>query len=184
MAFPTDTVAGLGCRADSPGAVAAIFALKGRDPGKPLVLFVQDLAAVERMTGALSGRIRALLESCWPGALTAVLPLAVGLPDGVGRAGTVGIRIPAHPVPLSLARLLDVPLATTSANRSGEPPLRVAGDAVRIWGNRVLALDGESGSQPSTVADLTVWPPKILRPGALSESSFLKLVDTASQRAF
>ncbi len=180
VAFPTDTVAGLGCKASLPEAVRAIFELKGRNSEKPLVLFVETLEAAEGVTGPLPARVKRLLSLCWPGALTAVLPLAVVLPGGVGRAGTVGVRIPAHPVPRSLVRLLGGPLATTSANRSGEPPLRQAGEARAVLGEQVLALEGMSGSYASTLADFTVWPPLVLRPGALTETTLHNLVTLAS----
>ena len=114
--------------------------------------------------------------------ITALLPLKAELPDGVGRAGTIGIRIPAHPVPRALVRLLGSPMATTSANRSGEPPLRLAEEAGRVWGEGVFALDGESGAVPSTVADFTVWPPKIVRPGVLGESVLMELVHAVLER--
>lgn len=177
VAFPTDTVTGLGCRADSPEAVATIFSLKGRDASKPLVLFVDDLDRVERITGILSKRVKTLLSLCWPGALTAVLPLASNLPEGLRGPGTVGVRVPAHPVPRSLVRLVGGPLATTSANRSGEPPCGAAEDAPALFGPQVFAMPGASGMCSSTVVDFTIWPPKVLRPGVLGEAVLMDLVE-------
>ena len=91
----------------------------------------------------------------------------------------MGVRIPAHPVPASLVSLLGVPLATTSANASGGEPFRNAAEAEAAWGGKVLAIAGESGSVPSTVADFTVWPPKVLRAGAIAERELLEMARAA-----
>mgnify|MGYP001557796990 CR=1 FL=1 len=184
VAFPTDTVTGLGCLANSADAVRAIFALKGRDQGRPLTLFVADAAAAEVVTGPLVPRVRALLRLAWPGSLTAVLPLAGAgpggpWPEGVGREGTVGVRVPAHPVPRRLVELVGGPLATTSANISGEAPWPDAAEAVARWGEAVLAVPGPSGSVPSTVVDLTVWPPRVLRDGAVGADTLAAWIDAA-----
>ncbi len=183
VAFPTDTVTGLGCRGDSSEAVRSIFELKGRDPARPLVLFAADLAGAEASAGPIPGRVRHMLERLWPGALTAVLPCAPEcvVVDGVGRAGTVGVRVPDHHISVALARELGAPLATTSANLSGQPALRCAGDAGDIWGKRVFVIDGESGSVPSTVVDFTVWPPKVLRVGAIGEDVIADLCGKATE---
>ena len=163
--------------------MAEIFALKGRDGDRPLILFVADLAGAERYTGTLPERVRALLARCWPGALTAVLPLEpeAGLPEGVGRAGTVGVRIPDHPVPLGLLRELGTALATTSANASGSAPVRSAEEAEKDWPGKVRALPGESGSVPSTVADFTVWPPRVLREGTIAADALLRMAREAER---
>jgi L-threonylcarbamoyladenylate synthase len=179
VAFPTDTVTGLGCLARSAEAVRAIFALKGREDGKPLTLFVADAAAAEAVTGPLDPRVGALLRLAWPGALTAVLPLTGQWPDGVGRAGTVGVRVPAHPVPRALVDLAGGPLATTSANVSGEAPWRDAAEAAARWGEAVLAVPGASGAVPSTVVDLTAWPPRVLREGAVGADLLAKWIRAA-----
>lgn len=174
--FPTDTVTGMGCLARSARGVRAVFRLKGRSARQPLILFAENLGQVERFTGPLSARVRALLRVLWPGAFTAVLPLAVRLPRGVGRGGTVGVRIPRHPVPLKMVRALGAPLATTSANLTGTAPLASAGMAGRIWGNRVSVFPGKSGAVPSTVADLTKWPPVVIREGRISRRKLDQLV--------
>ena len=174
VAFPTDTVVGLGCRMDSQAGIATIFRLKGRDADRPLTLFVGSIRQAEEFTGPLPARVRTLLERCWPGALTAVLPCRAALPEGVGKSGTVGLRMPAHPVPQELVRLAGIPLATTSANRSGEQPLANAEDARALWGRNVFVVPGVCGSVPSTVADFAVWPPKVLRAGALSGADLLR----------
>ena len=170
---------GLGCLASNTDAVRAIYALKGRDDSKPLTLFVADAAAAENVTGPLEPRVRAWLKLAWPGAVTAVLPLAGGSASGgrwpAGRDGTVGMRVPAHPLPLALVRLAGGPLATTSANPAGTPPFRDVAEAAARWGSRVLGVPPETcasaesprGGIASTVVDLTRWPPRVLRAGAV-----------------
>jgi len=177
VALPTDTVPGLACLASSPAGVRAIFALKGRDEGKPLILFVETLDGVARLAGGLAPRLRRLLERSWPGPLTAVLPLQGTWPPGVGRDGTAGYRIPDHPAVRALLAAAGQPLATTSANLAGQPPLASAGDAAGLWGGRVRVVPGDGGgSTPSTVADCTTWPPRIIRAGAVSQAALDDLV--------
>lgn len=184
VAFPTDTVPGLACLAESVPGVKAIYALKGRDAEKPLILFVEDFAAVERLTGGLSARQRGLLARLWPGPFTAVLPLAGSWPAGVGRDGAAGFRIPDHSGAGALVRAAGRPLATTSANRSGMPPLARAEDAAALWGAEVFIVPGvATPAPPSTVADLTCWPPRILRPGSCSAERLLELVRAAEAGA-
>ena len=178
-AFPTDTVSGIGCLANLAEAVRAVFALKARDAGQPLTLFIADPGQIEKITGPLDARVRSILRRGWPGALTAVLPSAVAWPEGVWRAGTIGVRVPAHPVPRALVELAGSPLATTSANPSGEAPWRDAAEAAARWGDRVVAVPGESGAVPSTVVDLTAWPPRVLREGAVSPATLLEWVRDA-----
>lgn len=168
---------GLGCSALSGRAVRGVFRLKGRDARKPLILFVASLRQAGRYAGPLSPRVRALLRRLWPGAFTAVLRRRARLPRGVGRAGTVGVRMPRHPVPLGLVRRLGAPLATTSANLSGKPTRASTREAGRVWGAQVAVLAGRSGRVPSTVADLTVWPPKIIREGAISGRALGRIVE-------
>ncbi len=180
LAFPTDTVPGLGCRAGDGRAVRTIFRLKGRAGTKPLVVFLPSVAAAARFSGPWSPRVRRLLTACWPGPLTAIVRRRRRLPHGVGRGRTVGIRVPAHPLALALTRRVG-PLATTSANVSGRPPLSNAAAATRLWPDRVLAVPGPRRSRPSTVVDLTRWPPRILRAGALSPAVLAARVARAEQ---
>jgi len=180
VAFPTDTVVGLGCLASSAAGVEAIFALKGREAGKPLILFVDSLDDAARLSGTLSPRVRWLLARVWPGPLTAVLPLQGVWTRGVGRDGTAGFRIPDHPAVRELVRAAGGVLATTSANRAGQPPVGRTQDAADVFGDRVVILPGSGGgTEPSTVADCTVWPPRILRDGAMPSARLLALAATA-----
>lgn len=181
VVFPTDTVTGLGCMATDARAVRGLRKLKRREAGKPLVLFVNSIPQAEKFTGHLPLPVRKLLKSAWPGAFTAVLPLKRRLPRGVGRGKTVGIRIPGHPAARALVRRLGAPLATTSANLRGKPPSPDALAAARSWGGRVAAVPGESGRVPSTVTDLTKWPPVVLRKGRISVRALERMVRKAEK---
>lgn len=165
-AFPTDTVTGLGCWAFSREGVESIFRIKGREPGKPLILFFQDLAAVEASVGDIPEQVRRILQACWPGSLTAILKWGRELPAGLGIDGNIGIRVPAHPIPRKLAEMVGGPLATTSANSAGQPPMRRAEECAAL-DPAIHVIGGESGSVPSTVADFTCSPARVLREGAI-----------------
>jgi L-threonylcarbamoyladenylate synthase len=105
-------------------------------------------------------------------------------PAALPGGPTLGIRVPAHPVALALVRRAG-PLATTSANRSGRPPVRDAAGAAAVWPGRVVAVTGTSGGIPSTVADLTAWPPRVLREGRISAGRLRRLarrVETLTRR--
>lgn len=178
--FPTDTVTGIGCKASDKPAVRRVFALKGRPARKPLILFVSSIRQAEEITGPLEPRVRRLLRLLWPGNFTAVLPMNKRMAPGIGRNGTVGIRIPDHPVPRSLLRALGGPMATTSANQAGKLPEPDAEKAGAVWGERVAVVPGRSGNVPSTVADLRIWPPHIIREGAVSGYRLRKLATRAA----
>lgn len=164
---PTDTVYGLAADPVSPSAVNRLFALKGRGEHLPLVVLAAAIAQVEQLV-EIPDRHRPLLEKHWPGPLTAVLNSKVILAPLVGdhSQGTLAVRIPDQPL---LLELLDGygPLAVTSANRSGQPPVADHAAARRIFGDGIeVYLPGHCpGGVPSTVADLTVHPPQTLRLG-------------------
>jgi L-threonylcarbamoyladenylate synthase len=173
VAFPTETVYGLGAHALDPAAVARIYAAKGRPAYNPLIVHVPDVAAARRLTREWPEAADRLAARWWPGPLTIVLPKAASVPDSV-TAGldTVALRIPAHPVALALLRAAGIPLAAPSANRSGQVSPTAAAHVARSLGGRVpLILDGglcEVGIE-STVVDLSVVPPQLLRPGMVSQ---------------
>lgn len=171
---------GLGCRATDARAIRAIFSLKGRERGKPLILFVPGLAAASRFV-VLTPRVRRLLAACWPGAFTAVLRARRRLPAGLGARGRIGVRVPAHRLALALLRRVG-PLATSSANRSGRPPVRDAARAGALWPGRVVAVPGRAVGAPSVVADCTVWPPRVIRAGGLPPAVLARRVRAAEKR--
>lgn len=163
VVIPTETVYGVACDPRVPGAEDRLFAVKQRPREKRLPWLIPDLKAAERAGARWTPAARALAERCWPGPLTLVLEMADG------RA--IGFRVPAHPTALALLRAYGAPLATTSANRSGEPPARDAQAAAQALGNAVaLILDAgpAPGGVPSTVVRMRDDRVEILREGALS----------------
>ena len=159
VAFPTDTVYGLGAAADDEVARQRIYHIKGRPVGMPLILMV---AAESQLEGwvHVDSRSEAMMRRWWPGPLTLVLH-AIG-------GGTLGVRIPKHKVALELLRAAG-PLMTTSANLHGHDPAMTAADAAALEGV-VAVLDGgvAPGGTASTVVDLTGPEPHVLREGAIS----------------
>lgn len=170
VAFPTETVYGLGADATSETAVAQVFAAKGRPHFNPLI--VHTATDEEAFSLALAdARAERLAASLWPGPLTLVLPCHPRCPVALlARAGleTVALRVPAHPVALALLRAAGVPIAAPSANRSGEvSPTTAAHVREGLTGRIDAVLDGGSCSVgvESSVVDLTGPVPVLLRPG-------------------
>ncbi len=172
VAFPTETVYGLGASALSPEAVRRIYAAKGRPGWNPLIVHVADQTAAERLVSTWPEAAERLAARWWPGPLTLVLARRPEVPDAV-TAGleTVALRVPAHPTAMALLRAADLPLAAPSANRSGEVSPTTAQHVAASLGDRVpLILDAgpcDVGIE-STVLDLSGGVPVLLRPGAVS----------------
>ncbi len=169
IAYPTDTVFGLGARIDRADGVARILQIKGRDPGRGMPVLVAD-----RRRALALGKTRPgfaeLAEAFWPGPLTLLLPTATPVDAEVAPGEVIGLRVPDHEGLLALLELLPTGIIGTSANRSGSPPLASA-DAVRAeLGPEVdWILPGRCRlGEPSSVVDLTVGPPRIRRIGALA----------------
>ncbi|MCO6450691.1 MAG: threonylcarbamoyl-AMP synthase [Caldilineales bacterium] len=178
VVFPTDTVYGVAALAQNEHAVIRLFAAKGRDFKVALPVMVADIALVGGVARPLPGFLE-LAQAFWPGPLTIVLPRLPSIPDLVTGGDTVGLRIPDHPLALELLRLVDAPLAVTSANRSGEPPARTAEEArAQLEGRVEVIVDGGTapGGQASTVLDLTQSPPKIVRPGPITADQILAII--------
>jgi L-threonylcarbamoyladenylate synthase len=171
VAFPTETVYGLGANALDPAAVARIFAAKGRPPTNPLIVHVADIAAARALVCVWPPVAQRLAEAFWPGPLTLVLSKQPQIPDIV-TAGldAVGVRVPSHPLAQELLRSTGVPIAAPSANRSTELSPTRPEHVARSLGN---ALDGIVDGGPtdlgleSAVIDLTGTEPHLLRPGSL-----------------
>ena len=168
VAFPTDTVFGLAARADLPAAVRRISELKGRSPRQPLILMAAGLEELDPFC-ELGTTARELAGRFWPGPLTLILPAR---PPGLalGGEGTVGVRIPSHQLALELLAAAG-PLATTSANRHGRPPVRDAAAAISEIPGLAGALSAPAevppGSEPSSILDLTRDAPTLVRRGRL-----------------
>jgi L-threonylcarbamoyladenylate synthase len=170
VAFPTETFYGLGAAMHCERALARVLAIKGRPEGKPLLVLVSSVAMAESVAEVAPAAHR-LMERYWPGALTLVLPARPGVSSLItAGTGTVGVRHSAHRVPSALVERLGEPITAPSANPSGEPPPTTACEVVRAFAGGVdVVLDGgpTTGGLPSTVLDLTVSPPVVLRAGAV-----------------
>ena len=170
-AFPTETVYGLGANALDAAAVARIFAAKGRPANNPLIVHLADAAQVREIAADWPESASRLAERFWPGPLTLVLPRRDIVPDIVtARGPTVAVRVPAHPVAQALLRAAALPLAAPSANRSTElSPTRAEHVLRGLEGRIDLLLDGgpTAGGIESTVLDVTIMPPRLLRPGLI-----------------
>jgi L-threonylcarbamoyladenylate synthase len=169
VAFPTETVYGLGANALDAAAVARVFAAKGRPATNPVIVHVADAGLVRHVAAGWPPAAAALAERFWPGPLTLVLPKRPELSDIVTAGGpTVAVRVPNHPVALALLRAAGVPVAAPSANRSTElSPTR----AEHVpSGLADVVLDGGPcpGGLESTVVDVTCDPPRLLRPGLVT----------------
>ncbi len=173
VAFPTETVYGLGANALEAAAVRRIFAVKERPSHDPLIVHVASPAALDEVACEVPLVARQLAERFWPGPLTLVLPKAERIPAEVTAGGpTVAVRCPQHPVALALIRAAGVPIAAPSANRFGHTSPTTAEHVWEDLGGRIdLILD--AGPTPvgveSTVLDVTQQPPVILRPGGLTK---------------
>jgi L-threonylcarbamoyladenylate synthase len=171
VAFPTETVYGLGANALDASAVARIFAAKGRPANNPLIVHIADATQVPQVAEDWPESGARLAERVWPGPLTLVLPRRETVPDVVTANGpTVALRVPAHPVAQALLRAADLPIAAPSANRSTELSPTRAEHVLRGLDGRIdMLLDGgpTSGGIESTVLDLTTTPPRLLRPGPI-----------------
>jgi L-threonylcarbamoyladenylate synthase len=172
VAFATETVYGLGADATNSAAVRRIFAAKGRPITNPLIVHVADAAIARRYVGNWPESAEQLARHFWPGPLTLVLPKAdaIAVEVTAGR-DTVGVRVPNHPMALQLLRAFDGPIAAPSANRANHISPTSAEDVRAELGDAVdLILDGGRCAVgiESTVVDLTINRPRILRPGGVS----------------
>lgn len=174
VAFPTETVYGLGGNALDPAAVARIYEAKGRPEYNPLIVHLADAAGARALATRWPEPAERLSRRWWPGPLTLVLPRAAGIPDIVtAGGGTVALRVPAHPAAQALLRAAGVPLAAPSANRSGEVSPTTAAHVARGLAGRIpLVLDGGATNVgiESTVLDLSGPMPVLLRPGMISRA--------------
>lgn len=173
VAFPTETVYGLGANALAAAAVAKIFAAKGRPADNPLIVHVANQAAAEPLA-RLNPLACQLMDAFWPGPLTLVLPRQKLVPDLVSAGlPTLALRMPRHPLALALLNECGLPLAAPSANLSGRPSPTLPGHVFEdLAGQIALILDGgpvEIGLE-STVLDLSGKQPVLLRPGAVTRS--------------
>ena len=183
VAFPTETVYGLGADASNPGAVAKIFALKGRPSDHPLIVHVATIAGLSEWGSEVPPMAFALAESFWPGPLTIIVKRARRVPDAVtGGQATVGLRCPSHPMAQDLlrafARIGSGAIAAPSANRFGHVSPTTADHVRDEFGPELFVLDGgacEVGLE-STIVDLSRDSPVLLRPGAVTREDIARVM--------
>ena len=180
VALPTETVYGLAADARNAKAVAQIFAVKGRPAYNPIIVHIASLEMAKQCVTDWSDSAAQLAKSFWPGPLTLVLPKSQIIPDLVTAGGaTVGVRWPSHPFIQAVIRACGFPLAAPSANRSNQVSPTNAGHVQKSLGDQVaLIVDGGQSQVgiESTVVDLTVRPPRVLRPGIIHEESLVATI--------
>ncbi|MBE3118230.1 MAG: threonylcarbamoyl-AMP synthase [Candidatus Atribacteria bacterium] len=175
VAFPTDTVYGVGALAFDGAAVESIYAAKDRSVEKAIPVLIGDADDLAKVSAEVPEIALKLAARFWPGPLTLVMPKHPKLPEAVSAAPTVGVRLPDHPVARALLRLAG-PMAVTSANLSGQPSPSTAQEVFAQLGGRIaLILDGGKtpGGVPSTVVDCIGVEPQVLRAGAIPKSEIM-----------
>jgi L-threonylcarbamoyladenylate synthase len=186
VAFPTETVYGLGANALDAAAVARIFAAKGRPANNPLIVHVAAVEEARRLVADWPEIADRLAARFWPGPLTLVLPRCISIPDMVTAGGpTVALRLPAHPVARALITAAGAPLAAPSANASSRLSPTRAEHVLHDLGGRVdLILDGgpTAGGLESTVLDITRTPPRLLRPGLVPPADLEAVIGPVTRR--
>src|SRR5579885_2308918 len=185
IAFPTDTLFGVAADGRNPQAVQTVFQVKRRPPDKPLPILLADAASVGEVsqTEYLAPAVRRLMNRFWPGALTILLPAKPGLVEGTHGGGKVAVRAPNHPVALALLRAFGGPLATTSANISGEEGARNPEEVAQSIGDGIdLLLVGGPRLREvaSTIIDMAVEPPQQVRAGAIPWDDLLAALRSQS----
>ncbi len=184
VAFPTETVYGLGGDAFNPASARKIYAAKGRPSDNPLIVHIARLEDMDRVAGQVPEAARQLGRAFWPGPLTMVLPRARNVPVEItGGLETVAVRMPSHPVARSLIACGGGYIAAPSANLSGRPSPTSARYVIEDMDGRIDMIidggDGEIGLE-STIVDLTVDPPQILRPGFITQEMLAEVLGRVS----
>jgi L-threonylcarbamoyladenylate synthase len=174
VGVPTDTVYGLAADPWHSGAADRLFRVKGRPRSVELPVMVCDVDQALTLVTALPDSAMRLMKAFWPGALTLVLPRRPDVTADLGdEDATIGVRCPAHPVPLALCREIG-PVATTSANRHGAPPMTAAAELAEGLNGVAVVLDaGTCDCAASTVVDATGETPRLLREGAVAWEQIL-----------
>jgi L-threonylcarbamoyladenylate synthase len=169
--YPTETLYGLGANPLYPEAIKRIYAIKGRSEAKPIPFLIKDQQMLAALVEEVPPIGRELMEQYWPGPLTLIFRAKQGLPAPLqGKDGTIGLRISSHPIARGIVEAIDAPLTSTSANPAGAEDLIDCRRLAQLFGDQVdLIIDGgEVPGQGSTVIDLTITPPRIVRQGMIS----------------
>jgi L-threonylcarbamoyladenylate synthase len=172
VAFPTETFYALGVSAFHEQAIQKAFAIKGRTFQQPLPLIIQGDPMLEEIAARVPDAAHALMRRFWPGPLTLIVEASYKIPPLLtASTGTVAVRDSSHPLARLLVKTAGIPVTSTSANVSGAPSCVSAEEVEQQLGDRIdLIIDGGAtpGGLPSTIVDLTVSPPRIVRQGAIS----------------
>ncbi len=184
VAFPTETVYGLGGDALNPESSRKIYAAKGRPSDNPLIVHIADVRDLAAIVSRVPETAQRLAEAFWPGPLTMILPKSDRVPmETTGGLDTVAVRLPSHPVALALIRESGGYVAAPSANTSGKPSPTLAAYVAEDMDGRIdMIIDGgEVGiGLESTIVDLTVEPPQILRPGYITKEMLESVLGTVA----
>lgn len=178
VVFPTDTVYGLAALPFNEDFVERLYVVKGRNSTRAIAVLISEVSELEKVSISPSKSAKQLAEQFWPGPLTLVVPRHPNLPEVLAPLPTVGVRVPDHPVALSLLGITG-PLAVTSANLSSRENTNTAQEAFEQLRGRVdLIIDGgrSPGGVPSTVVDCTTPDLTILRPGPISYDDIDRIV--------
>ena len=181
VAFPTDTVYGLGAWANLPQAVERVYEVKERPRNMALPLLLARTSQISEVAYPVPQVVWLLAHNFLPGALTIVLHKSNSIPDIITAGGiTVAVRIPAHPIPVALAEGVEAPIVGTSANLSGKPSTLSADEVYTQFGDRIdLVIDGGRcpGGRESTIVDVTGETPIVLREGAISREELKQVCE-------
>lgn len=179
VVFPTDTFYGVGADPLCPEAIKRIYRIKKREVSKPILIVIPNSHQLETLTTDVSEQARSLIKQFWPGPLTLLFSAHPALPSIlVGETGKVGIRIPDHPVALALLHQWGGALTATSANLSGESSpvtTQAMRQSIRTDVDLILDAGPTVGGQESTIVDLTLKPPRLIRKGRIP---FGKIMET------
>jgi L-threonylcarbamoyladenylate synthase len=180
VAYPTDTVYGLGACMTDINAVDRIFQVKGRPKGMALPVLLADKKQIAEIVTAVTPSAKRLADEFFPGALTIILPKSANVPGIITGGGrTIAFRIPNHPVPLALVNGLGKPIVGTSANLSGQPSALTAAEVRTQIGDKIdMVIDGGKcpGGIESTIVDLSGEKPVIRRQGAITIEKLRKIL--------
>lgn len=181
VAFPTETVYGLGGNAKADEAVQKIFAAKGRPSDNPLIIHISNPDQLKEFVEEIPEKAEMLIKHFWPGPLTLIFKKKDGILSEIATAGlpTVAVRMPQHPVALAIIEESGLPIAAPSANRSGRPSPTTANHVWEDLNGRVSAIidGGEAGiGVESTVVDCTGAIPQILRPGGITKEQMMSVI--------
>ncbi len=178
IAYPTETIYGLGADVFNKKAVKKIFDLKARDYGLPISILVADFEMLRTCVSAVPDEALPLIRRFWPGPLTILFPAHKDFPRGlITNTGKVGIRISSNPVAAALVKCLGRPITTTSANRSGFPPSLNVHHVTKYFGDRIRCIVDGGECEPtrgSTVVDVSEETMRIIRDGAIAAEEVIK----------